>query len=87
MKHPDILPDDMARKLGLLAQEHGYGIERLTLSWVTKDLGRPLTARVTYETDVIETRFLDGSIHMAGRVRSEDYGWPDEDTESLGSEA
>jgi hypothetical protein len=65
MKHPDILPDDMARKLADLAREHGYGIERLTLSWVTKDLGNPLVARVTYETDLPEHRTLDGDVKLA----------------------
>jgi hypothetical protein len=61
-KHPDILPDDMARKLADLAREHGYGIEHLTLSWRTCGLGQPMTARATYEPDVIEARSLDGEI-------------------------
>jgi hypothetical protein len=64
-RHPDIMPDEMARKLGLLAQEHGYGIESLTISWVTKALGNPLTARVTYETDLPEHRTLNGDIRLA----------------------
>ena len=49
-KHPNALPDVVARKLSDLAREHGYGIENLTLSWLTKDLGQPATARVSYST-------------------------------------
>lgn len=49
-KHPTALPDEAARKLADLAREHGYGIEHLTLSWLTKDLGQPATARVSYST-------------------------------------
>lgn len=65
-KHPDILPDDMVRKLADLAGGHGYGIESLTLAWLTKDLGRPPIARATYEPDVIETQSLDGDIKRTG---------------------
>ena len=49
-KHPNALPDVVARKLSDLAREHGYGVENLTLSWLTKDLGQPATARVSYST-------------------------------------
>ena len=61
-KHPTAMPDEVARKLTDMAREHGYGIEHLTLSWVTKDLGQPLIARVTYAPDVIETLTVDGGI-------------------------
>ena len=47
-RHPNTLPDDVMRKLADLAQEHGYGIETLTLLWDTKDLGAPPIASVTY---------------------------------------
>ena len=49
-KHPNALPDYVARKLADMANAHGYGIENLTLSWLTKDLGQPVTARVRYST-------------------------------------
>ena len=62
MKHPDLMPDDMARALADLARAHGYGIETLTLTWLTRDLGQPLIARVTYAPDVIETTTADGGI-------------------------
>ena len=62
MKHPDLMPDDMARALADLARAHGYGIETLTLTWLTRDLGHPLTARVTYAPDVIEMPTVDGGI-------------------------
>jgi hypothetical protein len=65
-KHPTALPDDVARKLSDLAREYGYGIEHLTLSWLTKDLGQPLTARVTYEVDTYEVQNMDGSLIRAG---------------------
>ena len=61
-KHPTTLPDDVARKLADLAREHGYGIERLTLSWATKDLGQPSVARVTYEVDTYTTQAPDGEM-------------------------
>lgn len=60
-KHPTALPDDVARKLSDLAREHGYGIERLTLSWLTKDLGQPPIARVSYEPEVYEVQSMDGT--------------------------
>jgi len=47
-KHPNALPDVVARKLTDLAREHGYGIEDLSLSWLTDDIGPPATARVRY---------------------------------------
>ena len=50
-KHPNTLPDEVARKLADTAREYGYGIENLTLSWLTKDLGQPATARVRYSTE------------------------------------
>ena len=65
-KHPTALPDDVARKLSDLAREHGYGIEHLTLSWLTKDLGQPLTARVTYAPEVYETQTVDGNMVRTG---------------------
>jgi hypothetical protein len=67
-KHPTALPDEVARKLSDLAQEHGYGIERLTLSWLTKDLGQPLTARVSYEPEVYEVQNMDGSLTRTGEL-------------------
>lgn len=54
-KHPNALPDEVARKLSDLARVYGYGIERLTLSWLTKDLGQPATARVGYSTSNDDT--------------------------------
>lgn len=48
-KHPTILPDDMVCRLAELAREHGYGIKRVTLSWLTKDLGQPGAVCVTYD--------------------------------------
>lgn len=62
MKHPDLMPDDMARALADLARTHGYGIKTLTLTWLTRDLGQPLTARVTYAPDVIEMPTVDDGI-------------------------
>jgi hypothetical protein len=63
-KYPEIMPDDIARRLADLASDYGYGIECLTLVWTTKDLGNPLTARVTYESDMPDTRTLDGNIQL-----------------------
>ena len=65
-KHPDSMPDDIARRLADLAREHGYGIEQITLTWWTRDLGQPAIGRVTYAPDVIETRSLDGSCRTTG---------------------
>ena len=67
-KHPTTLPDDVARKLSDLAREHGYGIEHLTLSWRTKDLGQPLTARVTYAPEVYEVQTVDGNLVRTGEM-------------------
>ena len=67
-QHPTELPDIVARMLADLAREHGYGVERLTLSWLTKDLGQPLTARVAYEPDVWEERGLSGDIVRWGEM-------------------
>ena len=50
-KHPDSMPDDIARRLADLAREHGYGIEQITLTWLTRDLGQPAIGRVTYAPD------------------------------------
>lgn len=61
-QHPTAMPDEVARKLADLAREHGYGIEHLTLSWVTKDLGQPLVARTTYAPDAVHVHDWDGSI-------------------------
>jgi hypothetical protein len=47
-EHPIALPDDVARRIADLARAHGYGVELLTLTWATKDLGQPATARVAY---------------------------------------
>jgi CTP:molybdopterin cytidylyltransferase MocA len=52
-KHPITLPDDVAREIGALAQKHGYFIERITLCWMTNDLGNPVMARVEYKSDLI----------------------------------
>ena len=65
-KHPTALPDEVARKLSDLAQEHGYSIDHLTLSWKTKDLGSPASASVTYEPEVHEIMRVDGSLTRAG---------------------
>lgn len=67
-KHPTDLPDAVARKLADLAREHGYGIERLTLTWLTKDLGQPLTARVEYAPDVVESVDLQGRLTRQGEL-------------------
>ena len=67
-KHPTTLPDDVARKLSDLAREHGYGIEHLTLSWLTKDLGQPLTTRVTYAPEVYEVQTVDGNLVRTGEM-------------------
>ena len=67
-EHPTALPDDVARKLSNLAREHGYGIEQLTLSWRTKDLGQPPTARATYAPEVYEVQNLDGSLTRTGEL-------------------
>ena len=61
-KHPTDLPDVVARKLADFAREHGYGIESLTLSWFTKDLGRPIIARVTYDANFVESVTTDGDM-------------------------
>ena len=50
-KHPNIMPDEMVRKLATLAGEHGYGIENLCLNWRTSGLGFPVLARAEYGTD------------------------------------
>ena len=51
-KHPDSMPDDIVRRLADLAREHGYGIEQITLTWWTRDLGQPpATGRATYAPD------------------------------------
>ena len=67
-KHPTALPDEVACKLSDLAREHGYGIERLTLSWMTKDLGQPSTARVSYEPEVYEVQNMDGNVTRTGEI-------------------
>lgn len=65
-RHPDILPDDMVVKLSALAREHGYGIENLTLAWLTRGLGQPAVARAFYAPDVIEPRSTDGAVQSTG---------------------
>ena len=67
-KHPTHMPDYVARKLSDLAREHGYGIEHLTLSWLTKDLGQPPVARVSYEPEVYEMQNMDGSLTRTGEL-------------------
>lgn len=47
-KHPTTLPDKVAQRLVDLARAHGYGIEKLRLSWVTT-LGNPAMATVEYD--------------------------------------
>lgn len=47
-KHPTALPDKVAQKLVDLARAHGYGIEKMRLSWVTT-LGCPLVMAVEYD--------------------------------------
>jgi len=67
-KHPTDLPDAVARKLADLAREHGYGVERLTLTWRTEDLGQPLTARVEYAPDVVEIVDMQGRLTQQGEL-------------------
>ena len=67
-KHPTDLPDTVARKLADLAREHGYGIERLTLTWLTRDLSQPLTARVEYAPEVVESMDLNGNLTRHGEL-------------------
>ena len=50
----------------LLAREHGYGIENMTLTWLTRGLGQPAVARAIYAPDVIETQTLDGDTRTTG---------------------
>ena len=57
-KHPDIMPDEIVRRLADVAREHGYGIENMTLTWLTRGLGQPAVARAIYAPDVIETKRL-----------------------------
>lgn len=59
-KHPITLPDTVARKMSDLARQHGYGVEVLTLSWLTEDIGNPVVARVTYESDFPEMKYVRG---------------------------
>ena len=47
-RHPMTLPDEVVLKLSAIAAEHGYGIERLTLTWRTKGIGVPEVGRVDY---------------------------------------
>lgn len=67
-KHPTALPDDVARELADLAQSFGYGIEHLTLVWVAKDLGRPMTATAVYTTKPHEEHTIDGQITLWGTL-------------------
>jgi hypothetical protein len=47
-KHPIALPDEVVRELADLARANGYGIEEITLTWVTRGLGQPAIGRVNY---------------------------------------
>jgi len=67
-EHPTDLPDAVARKLADLALEHGYGIEHLTLTWLTKDLGRPMIARAEYAPEIVESVDVQGRLTRQGEL-------------------
>jgi hypothetical protein len=67
-RHPTDLPDTVARKLADMARAHGYGIERLTLTWMTKDLRHPMTARAEYAPDIVESVDVQGRLTRQGEL-------------------
>ena len=59
--YPSVLPDELASKIGALAKEHGYVVEKLTLTWAPSGM-----LRVHYDAKVDFYRNLDGTPYLKG---------------------